>query len=209
MLAVDPLTSRWCAESRRDLLVSRAVAGDLPLADVRDSEWTLERLHLCEEPPRFPRIFFRFASDALDSGGHKKVMQVARLLCKHPKLRIRINGYAQPEAPHIIGEALSQARATSVRRQLLLALAQRREWCAEDPELGVRIDSDSTEPWANGATRETQLVGDKIQALGRWRQTPINRNFMADTDADRAGDDAEDAGLRCAEFTLLGLASEA
>ena len=40
MLAVDPLTSRWCAESRRDLLVSRAVAGDLPLAGTGDHTTT-------------------------------------------------------------------------------------------------------------------------------------------------------------------------
>jgi len=53
---MDPLTAQWCAESRRELLVSRSVPGDLPLADVKDSEWTWERLHLCEQPPRFPRI---------------------------------------------------------------------------------------------------------------------------------------------------------
>ena len=95
------MTARWCADSRRDLLVKRAVPGDLPLADVKEGEWTLERLHLCEHPPRFPRIFFRFASDLLDSGGHAKVARVARLLCKHPKLRIRIHGEPARSHPHL------------------------------------------------------------------------------------------------------------
>jgi len=45
VLLTDPLTPQWCATSRRDLLLSRAVAGDLPLADVKNSEWTWERHH--------------------------------------------------------------------------------------------------------------------------------------------------------------------
>ena len=50
---VDPTTAAWCAESRRALLERRRRPGDLPLADGR---WSLERLHLCERPPRFLRL---------------------------------------------------------------------------------------------------------------------------------------------------------
>lgn len=69
----DQRTAVWCAASRRELLAQQAVPGDLPLADVSEEEWTLERLHLCENPPRFPRIYFRFASDMLDWRGHVRV----------------------------------------------------------------------------------------------------------------------------------------
>ena len=53
-------------------------------------------------------------------------LAVAKLLHKHPKLRLRIHGYAQPDAPDMIGEALAQARAVSVRRRLLASLSGRR-----------------------------------------------------------------------------------
>lgn len=56
-LLMDPATARWCAESRRSLLASRNVPGDLPLAPI-NCDWSLERLHLCEHPPRFPQVYF-------------------------------------------------------------------------------------------------------------------------------------------------------
>jgi len=107
---MHPDAATWCAESRRALLSSRNQRGDLPLADVGDAGWTLERLHLCEHPPRFPRIYFKFASDALEKGAKRRVKRVARLLIRHPRLLVRIHGFAQPNAPNIIGEALSQER---------------------------------------------------------------------------------------------------
>lgn len=102
----DPSTAAWCAESRRALLRRRRRAGDLPL-DTQGA-WTLERLHLCERPPRFPRVYFEFASDELTAEGKQRVRRVARLLARHPKLRVRIHGYAQPNAPGSIGECLAQ-----------------------------------------------------------------------------------------------------
>jgi len=138
---------------------------------------------------------------------------VVKLLCRHPRLRIRINGYAQPEAPSVIGEALAQSRATSVRMHLLTALLHRSEWTGEDPNVGVRGNLYQTEPWSCHVTRRTQLVGDKIQAVGRWLQTPLNENFVGagEAHADDEGDDSDDdmdGKLRRAEFTLLCLASE-
>ena len=105
----DPSTAAWCAESRRALLRRRRRAGDLPL-DTQGA-WTLERLHLCERPPRFPRVYFEFASDELTAEGKQRVRRVARLLARHPKLRVRIHGYAQPNAPGPIGECLAQVSA--------------------------------------------------------------------------------------------------
>ena len=103
----DPSTAAWCAESRRALLRRRRRAGDLPL-DTQGA-WTLERLHLCERPPRFPRVYFEFASEELTGEGKQRVRLVARLLATHPKLRVRIHGFAQPDAPGPIGECLAQA----------------------------------------------------------------------------------------------------
>ena len=102
----DPSTAAWCAESRRALLRRRRRAGDLPL-DTQGT-WTLERLHLCERPPRFPRVYFEFASEELTGEGKQRARRVARLLATHPKLRVRIHGFAQPDAPGPIGECLAQ-----------------------------------------------------------------------------------------------------
>ncbi|KAL1524173.1 hypothetical protein AB1Y20_019082 [Prymnesium parvum] len=207
-VCVDKLTAAWCADSRRELLLSRARPGDLPLINVDDNEWTLERLHLCEHPPRFPRIFFRFASDLPTTRSLMRVSRVAKLLSKHPKLRIRIHGYAQPDAPPMIGEALAQARATSVRMQLLTLLSDHPMWAGEDPNLGVRDELYMSEPWACVDTRYTQLVGDRVEAIGRWRSEPLNRNFLAsEEESDGSASDDDWSKLRRAEFTLLGLSS--
>jgi hypothetical protein len=90
----DPDVAQWCADSRKRLLRRRNVAGDLPLAHTSGERWTLERLHLCENPPRFPHILFEFASDAIEDAASSEVAKVAKLLRRHPKLRIRIQGAA-------------------------------------------------------------------------------------------------------------------
>lgn len=156
---------------------------------------------MCENPPRFPHILFEFASDAIEDAASSEVAKVAKLLRRHPKLRIRIQGFAQPDAPSTIGEALAQARATSVRHELLRRLSDVAEFADEDPYEGVREDCDSP-PWsAPWHTRSTRLVGTKLQALGRWGHSPRNRNFrsaqhaelrgMADDDA-RVGESDDD-----------------
>jgi len=209
---MHPDAATWCAESRRALLSSRNQRGDLPLADVGDAGWTLERLHLCEHPPRFPRIYFNFASDALEKGAKRRVKRVARLLIRHPRLLVRIHGFAQPNAPNIIGEALSQARAISVRKELLQHLAGSPEWA---DELDDDDDSSSDRPFRR---RRPRVVGSKLQAVGRWREQPTNRNFDQ-TESDCGDEDSDEAEiessrydgdgneLRRAEFTLLGLAA--
>jgi len=214
----DPQVVSWCAESRKQLLRKRAVPGDLPLAFTPDCKWTLERLHLCEHPPRFPQVLFRFACDEVEdgTGPSSEIAKVAAILRRHPKLRLRIHGYAQPDAPSSIGEALAQARATSVRKALLLKLMDVPEFVDDDAEEGVRPNYEQS-PWSAGlALRTTRLVGNKVQALGRWGHSPRNLNFvdeandanddsLSETDDD---DEMEFGGpnrLRRAEFTVLGL----
>lgn len=196
---LHPTTATWCAESRRALLERKRRAGDLPLKSlgVQGVRWTLERLHLCEHPPRFPRIYFGFASDTIDAEGTRKLQRVAALLARHPSLRLCVHGFAQPNAPGPIGEALAQARATSVRERLLtmLTASGTTEFADEDPQEGVRADR-TFSPWDGGGPRTTRLVGSKLQAVGRWRQQPRNRNFEqegGDNDAANGGaDDDED-----------------
>lgn len=227
----DPAVATWCADSRRKLLVRRRRRGDLPLGNA-SGQWTLERLHLCERPPRFPKVYFGFASDDLDSPSvSRHIARVAALLRRHPRLRskkesrtkpprpadsrprppapfptsvhadrviaspgcssVRIHGFAQPDAPHSIGEALAQARATAVRRRLLLALDGEVEWADEDPSEGVRADMRQS-PWHSGHAR-TRVVGQKIEAVGCWRLRPRNQNFHdVGSDAESNDSDSED-----------------
>tara|TARA_B110001452_G_C15126978_1_gene392727 strand:+ start:316 stop:813 length:498 start_codon:yes stop_codon:yes gene_type:complete len=93
-------------------------------------------------PTSLPSGLLRFADDGLDKREATKVERVAALLRRHPRLRIRIHGYAQPEAPSSIGEALAQARATSVRQLLLTLLQGEASWEDEDANEGVRSDRD-------------------------------------------------------------------
>ena len=110
-----------------------------------------------------------------------------------------IHGYAQPDAPPAIGEALAQARATSVRRALLHKLKDVPDFSAEDPDEGVRPDRELS-PWSAGRTvRSTRLVGDKVQALGRWGHQPQNSNFEA-----RGEDESAAVGGEEEELAMAG-----
>lgn len=195
--------ARWCAESRQALLRRRAVRGDMPLGlGVEQAKWTLERVHLCERPPRFPRIYFAFAQDRLDTTALRRLRRVGRLMRKHPSLRIRIEGFADPSAPDEIGRAISQARAVTVRAALLLMLRNSgaTEWEDEDPDEGTRAGGVRGRPpggldlGAIGISRDalefygTRVVGSKVQAIGRWgdRQMRRNRNTLFDRSMERA-----------------------
>ena len=50
-------------------------------------QWCLERLHLCQNPPRFPSIGFAFASDDISINAHHALEKAAQVLEKHPRLR--------------------------------------------------------------------------------------------------------------------------
>ncbi|CAK0809968.1 unnamed protein product, partial [Prorocentrum cordatum] len=110
---------KWCADRRRSELSSRQVRGDLALAATAEgaqdgARWTLERLHLAEHPPRFPRLYFEFASSEMVPGMEGRVAQAVGILQRFPGLRVRIEGYGAPSAPPALGRALSQARAVAM-----------------------------------------------------------------------------------------------
>ena len=45
----------------------------------------------------------------------KQQQELAAILARHPRLRVRVEGFAQTTAPPALGHAVAQARATSVR----------------------------------------------------------------------------------------------
>ena len=49
--------------------------------------WSLERLHLCQNPPKLASIGFAFACDAISKDAHQELERTAATLEKHPRLR--------------------------------------------------------------------------------------------------------------------------
>ena len=88
--------AQWCASSRVALLKEHHVQGDLPLGNLFDhghdvatgEHWTLERLWLAECPPRFPRLYFDFASDVLNEEGQARLQDAVDILIRHPGLQV-------------------------------------------------------------------------------------------------------------------------
>lgn len=142
-------------------------------------EWSLERLHLCQEPPCLAAISFAFASDAITINAHHELERIAAILVKHPGLRLSIVGMARPDAPPELGLALSQARAVRVRSHLLDLLSELSScprWQEEEAmDCGVRAGG-----YDEGEEIEDALafyscqrwVGDRIRAIGHWERRP-------------------------------------
>jgi len=233
---------RWCAGRRRDELVRGLARGDLELAETTVEEegvqeephlaeaiiapvddkmpvrWSLERLHLAERPPRFPRLYFHFASDELVEVAKPRLLEVLDLLRRFPRLRVRIEGYGKPSAPPELGRAVAQARAVATRGLLLQALhldpgrctsiaAGTNPWEVEDPCEGYYQDGGYDEGRGRANTRfyAPRLVGRKLQAIGFWgRDAQVrNENFQAEVELDEDWDD--EAKFRRVDFTIIGL----
>eukprot|EP00933_Yihiella_yeosuensis_P004997 TRINITY_DN109402_c0_g1_i1.p1 TRINITY_DN109402_c0_g1~~TRINITY_DN109402_c0_g1_i1.p1 ORF type:complete len:375 (-),score=51.11 TRINITY_DN109402_c0_g1_i1:321-1445(-) len=192
------------------------------------SRWNLERLHLAEEPPRFPRLYFHFASDQLIQNAKPRLQEVVDVLRRFPGLRIKIEGFGNPSAPPVLGRAVAQARATSIRQQLLRQLirdpgervkqcllddssegaqaSDRNPWACEDSNLGVYPDGgyDEGRGQANSNFYTPRLIGNRIQAIGLWGKDPElrNSNFRP---AACVNDWDPEAKFRRVDFTVTGL----
>ena len=120
----------WWARCRLPILA--------PTASQQGEDWTWERLHrVAEWPSVLPMVIaFGFASDALDAAAHLQLDSLAAKLRCHPRLRIRVEGHSQRGAPPSYGHAISQARATRVRTELLLRLQGDAAWAGEEPHEG-------------------------------------------------------------------------
>ncbi|GMH99018.1 hypothetical protein TrST_g8307 [Triparma strigata] len=105
--------AKWVlTEARKQQLSNLQKTGDLPLSFLTSSP-NLERLHLIENPPRFPIVYFSFGSDTISPSNHQQLKSVASLLHKHPTLSILVEGRVQPDAPSWIKSRLSTSRAHS------------------------------------------------------------------------------------------------
>ena len=99
----DDELRRWLV--RRDPMevaanrAAEAISARLARDAARVRAWSFERLHLCERPPRFPRIHFAFASDEIGREAAPLLAHVAAILARHPRLRVRVEGFAQATAP--------------------------------------------------------------------------------------------------------------
>jgi hypothetical protein len=189
---------RSLSDQRRKQLLAGSVRGDLMLADTTEDgweNWSLERLHLAEEPPRFPHIHFKVCSDHILPSSRDDFKLVLAILRRFPGLNIRIQGSGHATAPPHAFCALGQARATMVRRLLLLDLQRdpgpcvrgKNPWADEDPKLGVFFRHcgfstysgfDEVRGQANLDFYHPQLLGSKIQAIGRRTFHPRNRNYI-------------------------------
>lgn len=211
---------RWCADRRRTELVQGLVRGDLGLAETAEDamtevRWTLERLHLAEHPPRFPRLYFRFASDTLVPASVPRVQDVASILRRFPGLRVRIEGFGKPSAPPVLGRAVAQARATATRRMILQKLAcdpgnrikrcGTNLWRQEDPDEGVFEHGGYDEGFPGSVEfYEPRTVGERIQAVGLWgRYGQRNLNFEGDDEGEYRYD--PEAKYQRVDFTVTGL----
>eukprot|EP00931_Biecheleriopsis_adriatica_P009391 TRINITY_DN110468_c0_g1_i1.p1 TRINITY_DN110468_c0_g1~~TRINITY_DN110468_c0_g1_i1.p1 ORF type:complete len:317 (-),score=44.30 TRINITY_DN110468_c0_g1_i1:35-985(-) len=210
---------RWCADRRREELGQGLVRGDLALADTGEDvvasesgHWTLERLHLAEHPPRFPRLYFQFASDMLVRNSRSRIDEVVAILQQFPGLCIRIEGFGKPSAPPFLGRAVAQARAAATRQMILLRLARdpgqrarnrgENPWQHEDPSLGV-FPNGGYDEGIPGSVEfyEPQLLGTRIQAVGQWGRDPQLRNL--NFEAELSLDYDPEAKFQRVDFTVI------
>ena len=177
---------------------NRALALQLvALWPCRGQHWTLERAHLCDEPPAIaepvPFEFTHVDSDAAPSTWIAKretaaLRRVAVYMMRHPGLRLQLSGYAENLDPlHLTTErglrgrwcfqpALAQARATLARTALLNIVMRegdartRAVYADEDPSEGAVDCERCWEEACDGILAEQPAVGRLCVARGRWHR---------------------------------------
>lgn len=104
----------------------------------------------------------------------QKIDDVARVLARHPGLRVRVEGFARPGAPSLFGNALSQARAAQVRKALLQQLNALSDAWADEPEScgEVRDGGYSEEEGMDSSLTfyRPRRLGARLQAEGCWKE---------------------------------------
>lgn len=122
-----------------------------PLSFLTDSP-NLERLHIIENPPRFPIVYFSFGSDTVSPSEHRALKPVADLLHRHPTLSILVEGRVQPDAPNWIRSRLSEARAHSAAISIYQHLIEITQNTHPSPNLPSRLkfEGKGSEKLVNG-----------------------------------------------------------
>ncbi|GMH63177.1 hypothetical protein TL16_g03647 [Triparma laevis f. inornata] len=144
--------AKWVlTEARKQQYADVAKTGDLPLSFLTDSP-NLERLHIIENPPRFPIVYFSFGSDTVSPSEHRALKPVADLLHRHPTLSILVEGRVQPDAPNWIKSCLSEARAHSAAISIYQHLIEITQNTHPSPNLPSRLkfEGKGSEKLVNG-----------------------------------------------------------
>ena len=168
-------------------------------------EWSWERLQLCVLYGKRPMgrnpwiVKYDFASDkpAADQLGLQ--LALALMLRRHPRMRLRIEGHARPQAPAMYGAPLSQARATRMRQLVLAKLFDTISMASRS-----RIDTQARQMWTTEASvgddsgvrgagyseggddfdevsafYHRRLVGERVQAEGVWEASEAYARRLA------------------------------
>lgn len=103
------------------------------------------------------KILFRTGSDTLTEHGQQRVKELASLLKNHPKLRIRLDGYADPRGTDEYNNVLSYYRAETVKEALI--------------DAGVK--EKRIEAYSHGSSNSRAKQGD-LQAYAAERRVTID-----------------------------------
>lgn len=209
---------RFLVHQRRANLERGFARGDIivDFLSTQGVRWTLERLHLAEDPPRFPKLYFHFNSDELIPSGDLRVREVVKILRRHPGLCIRIEGHGRPSSPASLGQAVAQARAAKTRQLILKNLQANPDLHAherypsrleEDPDDGVYPGGGYNEGPGRGNTDfyKPRLIGTRVQAIGVWLSSSL-RPRPWNFDPDISFDDRDrEAPFQRVEIRITGL----
>ncbi|WP_439133929.1 OmpA family protein [Pseudomaricurvus sp.] len=111
------------------------------------------------------KVLFRTGSDTLTEHGQQRVKELATLLKNHPKLRVRLDGYADPRGTDEYNNVLSHYRAESVKEALIAAGVKER-----------RIEA-----YSHGSSNSRAKRGD-LQAYAAERRVVIDVMMAGDAE---------------------------
>lgn len=102
------------------------------------------------------KILFRTGSDTLTEHGQQRVKELAGMLSNYPKLKVRLDGYADPRGTDEYNNVLSYYRAEAVKEALI--------------EAGVK--ESRIEAYSHGSSNSKAKRGD-LQAYAAERRVVI------------------------------------
>jgi outer membrane protein OmpA-like peptidoglycan-associated protein len=102
------------------------------------------------------KILFRTGSDTLTEHGQQRVKELAALLARHPQLKVRLDGYADPRGTDEYNNVLAHYRAATVKDALI--------------DTGVK--ESRIEAYSHGASRSRARQGD-LHAYASERRVVI------------------------------------
>ena len=185
---------------------------------VRDTNakkcWSLERLHVCESPPRFADLRFPFGNARLvaqgivpGAGSVQPLDEVFTYMRLHPNVKLKVKGHTQPDCPRSIALGISAERA-----RVASSYISRKLVCAElnlnrsDRFLIQTFERNSLLLYPDGTMRRSpqELMRQRMEVLNAVREEEDERllqRFVRSTNSSytdgivvRIEGETEDAG---------------